>query len=58
MREKITASEGKILTNGEIYGTMIYLAEGVDKSTFYEITRAEYDAMMEAQSEETDNEIM
>lgn len=50
MREKITASEGKILTNGEVYGTTIFLAEGVDKSTFYEIPREEYDAMLEAQS--------
>lgn len=42
MRTPIIASEGKVLTNGEIYGKMIYLAEGVSAATFYEITDAEY----------------
>lgn len=42
MREKITASEGKILTNGETYGKEIYLADGVNKGDFYEITEEEY----------------
>lgn len=42
MRTPIIASEGKVLTNGEIYGKMIYLAEGVSADTFYEITDAEY----------------
>ena len=42
MRTPIIASDGYVLTNGEIYGKMIYLAEGVDPKTFYEITDAEY----------------
>lgn len=51
-RIMITAGEGKILTNGEIYGTTIYLASGTDESAFYEITEAEYDAIQkEAQAE-------
>lgn len=45
-RKILTAHEGMILTNGEIYGTQIFLAAGVDASTFYEITRAEYEARM------------
>ena len=42
MRTPIIASEGKVLTNGEIYGKMIYLADGVSADAFYEITDTEY----------------
>lgn len=45
-RKILNASEGMIFTNGEIYGAQIYLAEGVDETTFYEITRDEYDRIM------------
>lgn len=45
MREPIKASEGHILTNGEIYGRTIYLAEGMDASAFYEITEEEYETI-------------
>jgi hypothetical protein len=47
-REPIKASEGYILTNGTIYGRIIYLAEGVSADGFYEITEAEYEAIMAA----------
>ena len=46
MRTPIIASEGYVLTNGEIYGKMIYLAEGVSADAFYEITDAEYQAIL------------
>jgi hypothetical protein len=52
MRKILTAKEGKVLTNGEIYGKVIYLAEGVDESGFYEITEGEYEQMIERSSEE------
>ena len=51
MRRVLTAHDGMILTNGEVYGTQIYLAEGVDASAFYEITREEYEARMASENE-------
>lgn len=51
MREKITASEGKILTNGEIYGKEIFLASGINPNDFYEITLNEYEKICEDESE-------
>ena len=51
-RIMLTASEGHLLTNGEIYGSTIYLAEGADASAFHEITLAEYEAIQEAMQEE------
>jgi hypothetical protein len=47
MRTVIKAQNGCILTNGEIYGRTVYLAEGADASAFYEITDEEFAAMEE-----------
>ena len=46
----LTASEGHILTDGEVYGKVIYL--GADRKTeeFYEITEAEYEAKLTEES--------
>jgi hypothetical protein len=53
VRKKITASEGCVLTDGEIYGRTIYLAEGKSEADFYEITDAEYqEKMKEAEADE------
>lgn len=46
MLKTITATDGHILTDGKTYGTEIFLAEGVDASTFHEITLEEYEAML------------
>ena len=44
MRKMITlyADEGKVLTNGKIYGSTISLAEGLNGEDFFEITEAEH----------------
>ena len=47
MRTSIKAKEGYILTNGEIFGTEIFLAEGMSAEDFREITREEYEEKME-----------
>ena len=48
MRKVIAATEGHILTNGEIYGKVIYLADGRDSAEFYEISMEEYNTIPEA----------
>lgn len=50
MRTSIKAREGMILTNGEIYGSEIFLGEGLYEWQFYEITREEYEKRLEEQS--------
>lgn len=52
IRNVIYADEGKVLTNGKIYGKQIYLAEGVDPTTFYEITDADYALILKAEENE------
>lgn len=48
----IYAEEGKILTNGEIYGRQIALAVGESETDFYEITEEEYEEILRKQEEE------
>ena len=52
MRETLKANKGKIYTNGEIYGREIYLADGMDKADFYEITNEEYEKILESEVED------
>ena len=50
MRDKpIVASEGMILTDGEIYGSKIFLAKGRAAEEFHEIPREEYEKIMNEQ---------
>lgn len=51
----IFADEGKVLTNGEIFGTVISLAEGESTDKFYEITEEEYEEILKAEAEEKEN---
>lgn len=54
-RKVLKATDGMVLTNGEIYGTEIYLAEGVDESSFYEITNEEYEELSMSEMPESEN---
>ena len=50
-RKTIYATEGKMLTDGEIFGTQIHLADGVDENKFYEISREEYEKKLAEEME-------
>jgi hypothetical protein len=56
MRTSIKASEGMILTNGEIYGSEIFLADGLNSEDFYEITKEEYEESLSQMYIETSQE--
>ena len=48
--QKLQASEGMVLTNGEAYssvGGLVYLPEDADASKWHEITEAEYNKIIE-----------
>lgn len=54
---EITAEEGKILTNGEIFsepGGSIFLSSNDDISNYYEITEEDYQNILK--EEESNNE--
>lgn len=44
---KLTAAEGMVLTNGTIYGRVIYLPAEQTVDTFFEITEEEYNNVLE-----------
>lgn len=57
-RITLTADEGYIYTDGEVYGTVIYLADGVSADNFKQITTEEYNEIMNPNQNElaTDEE--
>lgn len=47
---RLVADEGKLVTNGELTGSVIDIAPGIDPDIFYEIDDPNYEAMEEVQS--------
>lgn len=43
---KLTASEGHVLTNGEVYGKVIYLGVNDKAENWHEITDAEHEVIL------------
>ena len=52
VRKIIYADEGKVLTNGEVYGTQIFLADGTNEKDFREISSEEYEQILSENSDE------
>ena len=48
-RTVLYADDNKVLTNGEIYGTQIFLAEGECVENYHEISKEEYDKIIETE---------
>ena len=53
----LKADEGKILTDGEIFGKIIYLAKGRNAEEFHEITEEEYEEIQSKLEAEMDEVI-
>ena len=51
---KLTATEGKVLTNGEAFGKEVYLGKNDVPENWQEITDAEYEEIKKANEEETE----
>ena len=49
---KIEADNGKILTDGNTYGSVIFLGVGKSANDFYEISIEEYEKIMAEQEAE------
>lgn len=45
------AEEGMVLTDGDVYGKEIYLADGKAYDDFYEISEAEYEKIAAEEAE-------
>ena len=48
-RTILYADEGKVLTDGKTYGTIIYVEVGGSTDQYYEITKEEHEAILAEQ---------
>lgn len=53
---KLTATDGYVLTNGEVYGKEIYLGCNDSPNNWHEITEEEYNKILE-EKEQADTEL-
>lgn len=53
---KLTASEGYVLTNGDVYGKEVYLGVNDSAENWHEITDVEYAEVMEKLEQQTEEE--
>ena len=51
----LIADDGKILTDGVVYGRTIYLAKNRSPEEFHEITEAEYEEIQKQSEAEVNN---
>lgn len=51
-RIKLTASDGYVLTNGESFGTEVYLGTNDNPDNWHEITDEEYAGVLKAEESE------
>ena len=54
-RKILYADVGKVVTNGEIYGKTVFLAEDTNPDDFYEITEAEYEEIIKVEATSNDD---
>ena len=50
--KKLTATKGKVLTNGKAFGKEVYLGKNDAPENWSEITDAEYEEIQKAKEEE------
>lgn len=53
-RKILYAEDGYILTNGELYGKQIFLADSENEADWHEITDAEYAEICKAQERDAE----
>lgn len=50
VRTVLYADAGTVLTNGTDYGTVIWLAEGLDPNSYHPISLREYESILSQQA--------